>query len=149
MRCEELMKKDVQCCQQNDPVSDVAARMRDCNIGFMPVVDDDHRMVGTITDRDITIRVVANSRPPTTPVKDVVTADTVTCKPTDDLKEAESLMSHHKKSRIVCVDDGGKPVGVISLSDIAKAAQDEASAVLRSVSERELRTKSLNDENRT
>jgi CBS domain-containing protein len=115
--------------------------MRDKEIGFCPVCDDSGRVVGTLTDRDLTIRVLAERRrPEETCAGDVMSRGVVACRPTDDLLIAERLMSEHKVSRMLCVDESGKPVGVISLSDIATVNRGVLTAeVMRSVSEREVR----------
>jgi CBS domain-containing protein len=85
--------------------------------------------------------VVANRLALDTPVRDVMTTPVVSCKPNDDLRTAERLMRTHRKSRILCDDDQGRPVGVISLSDVAIAdGGTRAGALLRSVAQREART---------
>jgi CBS domain-containing protein len=141
MQCSDLMKGGVQSCRAGDSVADVAAMMRDLNVGFVPVVDDDGRAVGTITDRDLATRVVASRLGLDTPVRDVMTTPVVTCRPHDDLRTAERLMGSRKKSRIVVADEMGRPVGVISLSDVAIAdGGTRAGALLRSVAQREART---------
>ena len=138
MRCEEIMKKDVECVSPQDTVQAAAKRMRDENIGFLPVCDQSKKVQGTITDRDLTIRLLADGRPATTQVKDVMTREVVAIRPQDDLRKAEELMSKNHKSRIMCVDEGGRLVGVISLSDIAQREEaGRAAQTLRNVSERE------------
>jgi CBS domain-containing protein len=114
--------------------------MRDQNVGFLPVCEQRTKPVGTITDRDIAIRVVAEDKPNTTPVDQVMTSEVISARPDDDLQTAQELMAKHHKSRIMCVDDRGMLVGVISLSDIAQHEdQGRASRTLREVSEREAR----------
>jgi CBS domain-containing protein len=96
------------------------------------------QVLGTITDRDIAIRLVAESRPATTPVNDLMTREIVACKPTDDIRKAEQLMGTQQKSRIMCLDDAGRLVGVISLSDIAQREKgDWAARTMKQVTERE------------
>lgn len=141
MRCHDLMKSPVVCSKLDDSASHTAARMRSRKIGFLPVCDDTGRVVGTVTDRDLAVRVLAERSPSATPVRLVMTPGPVTCRPNDDLEVAEDLMRRYHKSRIICVDEGFKPVGVISLSDIA--TYDEAvraGELLRAISEREVRT---------
>src|SRR5207253_2211913 len=121
MRCADLMKHDVESCWSEDPVCDVAARMRARNVGFLPVVDDDGTVIGTITDRDLAIRVLADDLPSYVPVGRVMSRGVVMCAPEASLREAEELMRRNRKSRIVCVDQHGRPVGVISLSDVVGA----------------------------
>jgi CBS domain-containing protein len=139
MKCKEVMNSEVKCCGTEEPIARVAATMRDENIGFMPVCDEMGRAIGTVTDRDLAIRAVAECFPAdTTQVKEVMTREVVSCRPEDDLRSAEQLMSQHKISRMICVETGGRPVGVISLSDIADVeSRGRAAAVLRSVSQRE------------
>lgn len=139
MLCEELMKRGVECLSPNETAQVAARRMRDTNIGFLPICDPTGKVLGTLTDRDIAVRLVADSRPLTTAVTDLMTRDVVACRPKDDIRRAEQLMSQHHKSRIVCLDDSGRLVGVISLSDIAQREDDaHAAETMRHVTEREV-----------
>ena len=140
MKCEEIMKRDVECVSPRDTVEEAAVRMRDENIGFLPVCDESTKVLGTLTDRDIAIRLVAARKPASTSVEDVMTHEVVACRPEDDIRDAERVMAKNHKSRILCVDEGGRLVGVISLSDIAQHERGRrASDTLREVSEREAR----------
>jgi CBS domain-containing protein len=121
-------------------VQDAAQRMRDAAIGFLPVCDDSQKVLGTVTDRDLTIRVLADGRAATTPVDEIFTRECVACGPDDDLRKAEELMARNHKSRILCVDGDGRLVGVISLSDVAQREKGaRAAETLREVSQREAR----------
>ena len=138
MRCEEIMKTNVECVSRDATVVDAARRMRASNIGFLPVCDEAGKVLGTLTDRDLAIRVIADERDPETPVSDVMTREVVACSPGDDLERAEELLGAYQKSRIMCIDAEGHLSGVISLSDIAQYDESEnASRTLREVSERE------------
>jgi CBS domain-containing protein len=139
MNCSELMKRNVECCRLEDSVASAAARMRARNVGFLPVCDEFGRAVGTITDRDLVVRVLAEQRSASsTIVGDVMTHRVIACSPSDELEIATRHMREHKVSRILCVDEGSRPVGVISLSDIAEVeTASHAAEVMRSVSERE------------
>lgn len=141
MRCEEIMKRDVVCVSPRDTVEDAAARMRDDNIGFLPVCDQSKQVLGTLTDRDLAIRVVAARKPGSTFVEDVMTREVIACRPEDSVGAAEKAMAQNHKSRIMCLDKGGRLVGVISLSDIAQHERGgRAAETLREVSEREAST---------
>jgi CBS domain-containing protein len=120
MRCESIMKREVECVMPQTTAQDAAQRMRDDGIGFLPVCDESRKVLGTVTDRDLATRVLAEGRPASTRVDSVLTREVVACRPEDDLRRAEELMAQHQKSRIMCVDDTGALVGVISLSDIAR-----------------------------
>jgi len=140
MKCEEIMKKDVQCMSPRDTVEDAAIRMRDENLGFLPICDQSRKVLGTLTDRDIVIRAISTRKPINTPVENIMTREVVACRPQDDMQKAEQLMMQKHKSRIMVLDDAGRLVGVISLSDIAQH-EDSARAfdMLRQISEREVR----------
>jgi CBS-domain-containing membrane protein len=139
MRCEEIMKREVKCLGTSDTVQVAATLMRDGGLGFLPVCDSSHRVLGTVTDRDLAIRVLAEARPATTRVAEIYTREVIACRPDDDLHTAQKLMAEHHKSRILCLDADGRLMGVISLSDIAQHNPGRASNTLREVSHREVR----------
>jgi len=141
MQCSTLMKTDIECCGPDETVEDAAVRMKQRGIGFIPICYGRGKVVGTLTDRDIVLRVVAAGlKPSETKVSDIFTREVISCSPDDDLAVAEGLMSKHKKSRIVCLDRDEKLVGVISLSDVARVETGaRSSALLRSVAQREAR----------
>ena len=140
MRCEEIMKRDVECVAPADTVQVAAQRMRDVNIGFLPVCDSSRKVLGAITDRDIVLRIVADGRPPTTAVGDVMTREVVACRPGDDVRRAEELMGKQHKSRMIVADEEWRLLGVISLSDIAQVEDaSSASQTMKQVTEREAR----------
>jgi CBS domain-containing protein len=136
--CAEVMQGDVDCCSRGDTVPRIAFMMRERNVGFLPVCDPDGRVIGTLTDRDLVLRVVAARRyPEVTRAEDVLTPELVFCSPDDTLKSAEQLMAQYKKSRLLVSDADRHPIGVISLSDIARAEPARTvSRLLRDVSER-------------
>jgi CBS domain-containing protein len=137
MRASDIMKGAVECLQEQDTVEAAARRMRDHNIGFLPVCDDESHVMGTLTDRDIAIRLVAEGKECSTRVADVMTREAVTCGPDLELGEVEKLLAQYQKSRCMVVDDGGKLVGVISLSDLAQHDEKQVGRTLRDVSSRE------------
>jgi CBS domain-containing protein len=139
MRCKDVMKTNVHYAALTDTVQSAARAMRDRNIGFLPVRGADGRVVGTLTDRDIAVRVASEDKSASKcRVSDFMTREVVACLPTDDLARAEELMATHKKSRVVVVDEKGAPCGVISLSDIAERDSTTRAAVtLRQVATRE------------
>jgi CBS domain-containing protein len=97
-------------------------------------------VIGTITDRDIAVRVVAEHLSPDESVAMFMTPNVVACRSDDDLSIAQDMMGEMQVSRVVCVDEEGKLAGVISLSDIAQVGDGaDATATLRSVTVREAR----------
>ncbi len=137
MRCQDIMKRPVLLCHDYDTVQVAARRMADANIGFVPIWDRNPQLVGTITDRDITVRLAALDRAASdTRIADVMTREIVSCRVSDDITIAERLMAEHHKSRII-VMSGAAPAGVISLSDLAAVDEEHAIRTLRSVTARE------------
>jgi CBS domain-containing protein len=103
-----------------ESVVDAARLMRDEHIGSLPITDGE-QLVGMITDRDITTRVVAEAADPkTTSVGDVYSQDLVSVEPDQDLEEAVQLMSRHQVRRLPVVEDG-RLVGIVAQADIALA----------------------------
>jgi len=140
MLCRDLMKTEVRCVTPETTIAVAAALMRDEQVGFLPVCDTAGNVLGTITDRDIAIRVVAEYEPPDRPVDLFMTRHVIACQARDSLDTAQEAMAEFQVSRILCVDENGLLEGVISLSDIAQVAGDgAASATLRNVSAREAR----------
>ena len=138
MSCKDVMKRNVKTVGPHETVEAAARRMRDANVGFLPVHDELGCVQGTITDRDIAMRVVAEGKPLATRVSEVMTCEAVTCRPDDELERAEEIMGAQQKSRIMVVDDGNRLIGVISLSDIAEHERAPAVAeTLRKVAARE------------
>ena len=140
MMCQDVMKSDVKCASPQTTVEEAAVLMRDEGIGFLPICDEVGGVIGTITDRDITVRVFASGANGSEPVEQFMTRSVVGCRPSDDLAYALELMSQEQVSRILCVDEEGVLEGVISLSDIAQL-EDSALAfsTLRNISDREVR----------
>lgn len=142
-QCRQIMKREIECLSPRESAQAAAARMREQNIGFLPVCDDGMQVLGTVTDRDIAMRIVAEKLPAGTAVEQIMTREVIACYPEDDIEVAKELMADNRKSRIMCVDDSGALIGVISLSDIAKLEGDGAGRTLREVSRREVSEKRL------
>jgi CBS domain-containing protein len=139
MKCKDVMKQSVHCARTSDTVQSAARTMRDQNIGFVPVCDEDGFAKGTLTDRDIAVRLATEDRSAAQcRVGDIMSQEVVCCRPEDDLAEAERLMATRKKSRILVTDDRGAICGVISLSDVAERdTATRAAVTLRNVATRE------------
>jgi CBS domain-containing protein len=108
-------------------VAEAASAMRDANIGDVIVLDDG-RICGILTDRDIVVRAVAEGRNlVTTKVADICSQDLATLSPTDNVEDAVRLM-RDKAIRRLPVVEGNKPVGIVSIGDLA-VSQDPRSAL--------------------
>jgi CBS domain-containing protein len=120
MLCSEIMKSTVECVAPTDTAEVAARRMRDHNVGMLPVCTAELKVIGTLTDRDLAIRVVAENQPGSTLVEDIMTRDVVACRSNDPVEHAEELMGLFRVGRILCTDEDGTLVGLISLSDVAE-----------------------------
>src|SRR5712671_2192048 len=122
MKCSEVMTENPVCCLPSDSVSQVARVMRREHIGPVPVVTDERtrEVIGIVTDRDLAIKVVAESRDPNrTTVGDVMTRTIVVCREDDDLSSAIAAMEEYQIRRIPVIDQSGHLVGIISQADVA------------------------------
>jgi CBS domain-containing protein len=137
--CADLMKRDVQFVRETDAVQTAVEQMTLRNIGFLPVCDEARHVLGTITDRDVVVRVVARGlAPDTCPVSQAMTRRVVACRPHDELEVAEQLMAQNQVARLVITDESGVLRGVISLSDIVEnEPARRALRTLRAVAARE------------
>ena len=123
-RIREFMTKDPRSVQTGTSVIDAARIMRDGDTGIVPVVEGE-KLVGTVTDRDIAIRVVAEGKSPeSTTVGEIASRELVTIDPQQELDEALRLMARHQVRRLPVVEEDGRLVGIVAQADIARNASD-------------------------
>ncbi|HEX9483010.1 MAG TPA: CBS domain-containing protein [Gemmatimonadaceae bacterium] len=121
MKAKDIMTADPCLCSPQDSLRDVAQKMRDHDCGSVPVVEHGH-VVGIVTDRDLTIRALADGLSPDTKVEDVITRDICCCTPDDDVRAVERVMADQQVRRVPVVDASGCCVGIVSQADLARAA---------------------------
>ncbi|AMV10332.1 CBS domain-containing protein [Geobacillus sp. G4] len=133
----DVMSTDVQYCTPLDNLYEAAVKMRDFNVGAIPIVDDG-RLVGMITDRDIVVRGMAEKRPGSTAVTEVMSRDLVTLSPDDSVQKAADMMARHQIRRLPVVENG-RLVGIISLGDLAtnRYSDERAGRALSEISEQD------------
>lgn len=124
MRCREIMTKTVRTATQETVVRDVAAIMRDGDLGAVPIVDGG-KLIGIVTDRDIVVRVVAKGGDANTPVREAMTTELFTVKPDDFVFEAIRLMGDKQVRRVPVIGENGELVGIIAMADVALETEDE------------------------
>ena len=123
MKAKELMSKSPVCCSTDDTAQDAARAMRDCDCGMIPVVEaGSKRVVGVVTDRDITIRAVADGKASSTPLRDIMTSSPSCCSADSDVRDVERTMADRQIRRVVIVNADGAAEGIIAQADIARAA---------------------------
>ena len=121
-KCREVMTGLPVCCVPTDTAARVAKLMKTENIGSVPVCEDRHskKLVGIVTDRDLVLDVVAQSRDAnSTTVQDVMTRQPFTCRADDNLQKALDAMERNQVRRIPVVDNDGQLIGIVSQADIA------------------------------
>jgi len=138
MKVQEVMTRGVECIRPDSKLDEAARRMRDLDVGPLPVCGPDDRLVGIITDRDLVIRGVAEGLDPkTTPVSEVMTPNILTVYDHQDVEEAAQVMKDKQVRRLVVLDRTKKMVGIVSLGDLAVDTGDEllAGEALEAISE--------------
>lgn len=123
MKIRDVMSKDVQVARPGDTIQEVASRMASGDFGFMPVADGE-QLIGTITDRDITVRAVAGGAAPSSPVVEYITRDPHTVRDHDDVKSVLDSMGTRQVRRLPVLDKNDRLVGVVSLGDLAKRVKE-------------------------
>ena len=128
MQIKDIMTRGVECISSDASIREAAEKMRNLNVGTLPVMDRD-RLVGMITDRDITVRATALGwRPDCAPVRDAMTPEVVFCFDNQEAGEAARLMKENKMRRLIVLDAGHKLVGILSLGDLAVITHDDGLA---------------------
>ena len=123
MKCADIMNVNVEWLTEKDTVRKAATVMAEAGIGFLPICDAEKRVLGVITDRDLTTRVLAkNVDPDTTSVTSVMSSPVFTFLETADVSDAEELMATERKARLVIIDADLKLTGVLDLADVVESA---------------------------
>lgn len=137
MRVQELLKGNVITVRADASIQEVARKMASEDIGFLPVVDASAKAIGTITDRDIVVRLIAKGGDlKAAKVEQAMTKEVVSVRPDEDVQKAAELMKERKISRVLVCDQQSKPVGVISLGDLAeRSAEGEVGRTVKEVKE--------------
>jgi CBS domain-containing protein len=136
MQVKDVMTANVHVIAPDANLREAASLMRDLDIGALPVCEND-RVIGFVTDRDITIRATATGRSPDEcQVREVMSHGVVYCHEDSSLEDAERMMKDRKVRRLAVLDDDQRLSGILSLGDVALEAEaGEAGDVLERISE--------------
>jgi CBS domain-containing protein len=128
-KAKDVMTRNPQVVTADASVQEAARLMKSEDTGVLPVVESQgtRRVVGVITDRDITIRVVAEGRSSAT-VRDAMSTGVRTCKEDDSLNDVMKVMSSEQVRRVPIVDDKGELVGIVSQADVVLEGGDDKRA---------------------
>jgi CBS domain-containing protein len=130
MKVKELMTTDVKRCSPDTNLAAAAKIMWEGDCGAVPVTDENDRVIGIITDRDICI--AAATRPRTEgeiPAKELISNELYTCTPDDEVRVAVGTMKARKVRRLPVVDRAGRLVGIVSIHDIAVQSRSKGADV--------------------
>jgi CBS domain-containing protein len=122
-RVRDVMTPGPETIQADRPAAEAAKLMKEADAGMIPVMNNGN-ILGTVTDRDIVVRLVAEGRDPqSTPVYEIASTEVVTIEPDRDLEEALELMAKHKVRRLPVVENG-RLVGVLAQADVAREGDE-------------------------
>ena len=137
MNVAEVMTRNVEVIHPDASLQEAAQRMKSLDVGPLPVCDGG-RLVGMVTDRDITVRMTAEGRDPQmTPVREAMTPEVIYCFEDQDVAEAARLMKDKQVRRLPVLNRDKRLVGIVALADLAVEIRDEqiSSETLERVSE--------------
>lgn len=131
MQVKDVMTPDPTCCTADTSLEEVAQMMVDCDCGCIPVVDSEDSLqpIGTVTDRDIAIRTVAQGMNPLEmTAADIMSSPVVTVRPETSIEEVSRLMGDNQVRRVVVVDENGQCCGMVAQADLALDASSQVTA---------------------
>jgi CBS domain-containing protein len=139
MKLSTIMTGGIETIPPQASLAEAAKKMASQDIGSLPVCAEPRRVVGIITDRDITVRAVARGMDPNrTRVEEVMTRDVLTCSAEAEVEHACELMEKRQVRRLLVTGQDDTPVGIVSLGDIALCLRESQSGeVLKKMSEPE------------
>jgi CBS domain-containing protein len=121
MKCADVMTKDPAFATPADTARDTARRMRALNVNVLPVCDALGRLVGTVSDRDMVWRLVANDHPATTHIREVMSPEYVACLDTDETSAAARCFAHAEPAPLLVTDAAGRLCGTIAPEALERA----------------------------
>ena len=134
-RVAEIMSPEFGTIAPQETLRSAARLMQEHDIGALPVCQEE-RLLGMLTDRDITVRALADGLDPdTTCVSDVMSGDVQCCRADQDAQEAMALMGERQLRRLPVVDAQRRLVGIVALADLATRQEDSVDRTVREISE--------------
>ena len=121
----DIMSGGAECAGENETLADAARKMRDLDVGALPICGEDNRLKGVVTDRDIVVKCIASGGDPTfTKVSELAEGKPVTIGADDSVDEALRTMKEHGVRRLPVID-GHDLIGMVSQADVAKNLPEE------------------------
>jgi CBS domain-containing protein len=141
MRVRDVMTPDPASCTPDSTARDAAILMRNNDCGSLPVVESDssRKLVGTITDRDLAIRGLAEGKGPDTRIRELMTEGPTSAAPDDEVEIVREVMVAQQVRRVPVVDENGLVVGIVAQADLAReegaASDQEVGRIVEAISE--------------
>jgi CBS domain-containing protein len=131
----DIMTQDTTCVGENESVMAAAAKLRDLNVGALPICGEDDRLKGMVTDRDVAVEVVADGRDPSSVrVSELAHGEVVTIGADDSIDELLRTMAQYAVRRVPVID-GHRLVGIVSQADVARSLpEDQAGRLVELIS---------------
>ena len=123
-KIKDVMSTEFKIVSPDISLKDAACCMRDGDYGYLPVGEND-RLTGTLTDRDIVIRGVAEGMDPDTPIRQVISENVIYCYDDDNVQDAAKLMERHQIRRLVILNRSKRVCGILTVGDIARCCGDD------------------------
>lgn len=121
MKARDIMTENPATVTPETPAREAARLMESHDVGSLPVVEgSDRRLVGVVTDRDLTLRVLARGESPEVQIREVMSGNVHCCKAEDSLDEVENAMARNQVRRIPIVDDNNRVIGMVAQADLAR-----------------------------
>jgi CBS domain-containing protein len=141
VRVRDIMTPDPASCTPDTTAQQAATLMRDYDCGSIPVVENSQnkKLVGTVTDRDLAVRGLAEGKGPETPIREMMTGSPVTSGPDDEVETVREVMVARLVRRVPVVDERGALVGIVAQADIAReegaASDQEVGRIVEAISD--------------
>lgn len=133
MQATDLMTGNVECIPPDMLLRDAALRMKSLDVGFLPICEKD-RLIGTLTDRDIILRAIAEGKDiKTCRARDIMTTEVFWCYDDQSSDEVAEYMAEKEIRRLLVLDKNKRLVGVISIGDLAKGAEKRAGETIKEI----------------
>lgn len=134
MEVREIMSSQVECIAPSDSIQSAAEKMKTLDVGFLPICNND-KLIGTLTDRDIVIRAIAQGKDFKSDVKNVMTNDIFYCFDDEDIEACAKTMKEKEVRRMLVLNRSKRLVGVVSIGDLARAHKSAAGDALKDISD--------------
>lgn len=126
MKTAEIMTPRIAYAGEEDTLMSATQKMRDIDVGVLPVKDGNDQLAGVLTDRDIVVRAVAQGKlPAATQVREVMTPGAISCGAAQEVEEALEIMKQEQIRRLIVLDGNHIAVGIVALGDLARKVPDK------------------------